>query len=138
MNLFFRCLFLALAPFLITGCYTVHVAECTVQDNQTNRVAVSNIVASVAIKHQFVAHPERVVPDALLASYDFLGDPSKRLLNLDVYADAGTVTASLTQTNKSKKRTESFLGVERDLVNGFREKFGSAVGINIYNEDTQP
>ena len=137
-TLFFRCLFVTLLSLFITGCSTVHVAQCSVQDNETNRVAVSNIVASVAIKHGFVQHPERIVPDALLASYDLLGAPPKRLLSLDVYADVGTVTASLSQTDKHKKRTETFFSVQRDLVRGFKEKFGSAAEINIYSEETPP
>jgi hypothetical protein len=132
-------IFLALVPFLITGCYTINTVQCTVPDNEINRVAATNIVASVAIKHRFVARPDQVDQMVMLASYDLQGDSPKRPLDLDIYADAGTITASLSQTNKKNKtRTESFLSVERDLVKGFKEKFGSAVEINISNQDTPP
>ena len=130
-------IFLALAPFLITGCDTIHVAQFTVVDNPANRVAATNIVASVAIKHGFVGHPERAVQDALLASYDFLGEP-KHPLQLDVFADAGTVTTSLTQTKKSKKPTEPFLSAQHDLIRGFKDKFGGGVDINIYSNEELP
>ena len=81
---------------------------------------------------------EQVDQMVMLASYNFLNDPSKRPLTLDVFADAGTITTCLSQTNKGKKRTENFVSVERDLVKGFKEKFGSSVEVNISNEEQQP
>jgi hypothetical protein len=138
MRLFLRLAFLALVPLLITGCYTVHMAQCSLPDNPTNRVAATNIVASVAIKHGLVGLPDQVDQMVMLASYNLLGDSPKRPLNLDVYADAGTITACLSQSSKRKTRTENFLSVERDLIRGFKEKFGSAVEINIDSDDTQP
>ena len=131
-------IFLAFVPLLITGCQIIHVAQCSLPDNPTNREAATNIVASVAIKHEFVGHPERLVPDALLASYNYLGDSPKHPIHLDVYTDAGTVTASLTQTTNKKEPTERFLSAQHDLVHGFKEKFGGAVEINIYHDEEMP
>jgi len=137
MHSFFRRIFLAFVPLLITGCTTVHMAQFTVPDNQTNQVTVTNIVATVAIKHGFAVHPERVVQDALLASYEFPGDSPKRPLTLDVYADAGTITALLSQTTKNKTRPDNFFSAERDLIREFRQKFGGAVEINISHEKAE-
>jgi len=114
------------------------MAQCTVPDNETNRVAVANIVASVATKHQLVGHPEQTDQVAMLASYDWMDAKSKRPLSLDVYADAGTITALLNQTTKNKTRPERFFSVERDLVTSFREKFGNAVEIDISHEKSEP
>src|SRR3974390_569812 len=96
MRLFCRA-FLVLLPLLITGCETINVAQCTLPDNQANRVAARTIVASVAVKHGLVERADQVDQNALLASYDFPGDPPKRVLSLLVYADAGTITACLSQ-----------------------------------------
>jgi hypothetical protein len=132
-------IFLALVPFFITGCYTVNMVQCTIPDNPPNRVAATNIVASVAGKHELVGHPDQVDQEVLLASYSLVGDSPKRPLTLDVYADAGTITACVSQTNKKNKpRTEIFSGVERDLIKGFKEKFGSTAEINFSNEDKEP
>src|SRR6185312_11243577 len=98
MQLFFRGIFLALVPLLITGCYTVHLAQFTIPDNETNRVSATRIVASVATKHGFSERPDQVDQMVMLASYNLLDASSKRSLNLDILADAGTITASLTQT----------------------------------------
>jgi hypothetical protein len=128
----------ALLPFLLTGCDTMNVAQCTLPDTPANRVATTNIVDSVASKHGFVGHPERAVQDALLASYEFLGDSPKHPLNLDAYANDGMVTARLSQTKKKKKRTDNFLSAERDLVSQFKQRFGNGVQVDIYSEETGP
>ncbi len=133
-----RRIFLLLVPLLLTGCYTVHMVQCTVPDNETNRVTVTNIVASVAIKHAFVGHPEQADQVALLASYNLLDTASKRPLELDVYADAGTITALLSQTTKNRTRPDTFFSVERDLITGFKGKFGSAVEVDISHEKAEP
>ena len=138
MHPFFRRLFLLLVPFLIIGCTTVHMVQCTVPDNDTNRLTVTNLVASVATKHAFVGHPEQTDQTALLASYNLLDAASKRPLELDVYAEAGTITALLTQTTKNKTRPDTFFSVERDLVTGFKGKFGSAVEVDISHEKSEP
>ena len=62
----------------------------------------------------------------------------ERPLELDVYADAGTITALLTQTTKNKTRPDMFFSVERDLITGFRGKFGSAAEIDISHEKAEP
>lgn len=138
MHPFFRRVFLLLLPFFIAGCTTAHMLQCTVPDNDTNRVAVTNIVASVAMKHAFVGHPEQADQVALLASYSLLDAASKRPLQLDVYADAGTITALLSQTTKNRTRPDTFFSVERDLITRFKGKFGTAVEVDISHEKAEP
>jgi len=138
MHPFFRRVFLLFIPFLIAGCTTAHMVQCTVPDNETNRGTVTNIVASVAMKHAFVGHLEQADQAALLASYNLMDTASKRPLQLDVYADAGTITALLSQTTKNRTRPDTFFSVERDLIKGFREKFGNAVEVDISHEKAEP
>lgn len=119
----------------VTGCYAINVTKCSVPDTQANRIAASKIVVSVATGHGFEQSSSPLKSVEALACYQYMGDRSQRLISLDAYVFENKITASLLQTKRHKKRTQPFLRVEQDLVDRFKEKFGSDVEVRIYTEE---
>lgn len=143
---------LCLSVLLLCGCGllimyigadTAHWTYCNVEDSETNRLKVMQVVRLIADRYGFQDRTEeerdRVERDdvfmkgyTVVAHYYAAGsDKPSSDIDLTVYAFQGKVRASLSQI-KWGKATKKYTEIQDRLVSEFKERFGAEVDIEIH------
>jgi hypothetical protein len=125
------------------GPETSHSTRCIVEDSETNRLKVMQVVRLIADRYGFQdrteeqrARDEQYGPTSskakgytLIADY-YAADSEKPSndITFDVWAYEGKISATLRQI-KQGKATKKYTEIQARWVSEFKERFGAAVGV---------
>ncbi len=125
------------------GADTAYSTKCIVEDSETNRLEVMQVVRLIADRYGFQDRTEeervRVERDGFLKGYTIVAhyyaagsDKPSSHIDLTVYAFEGKVWASLYQI-KWGKATKKYTEIQDRLVSKFKEHFGAKVDVERYD-----
>jgi len=125
-----RVFLLAVSLSLLAGCRFMNTTKFSVQDSDMNRTVVRQIVTSAADQFQMRDDSQRLVALSNKVVAAYIQTNSSRPITLNAIVWHGSIGTGLGHLKKTKKRTSTYVELERRLVNDFTNHFGDEVKIS--------